>query len=174
LFTSVCATWPKEEGSLIGVKAVDEVLSSLSDEQLWMLLERCREWNVSARSAGIAQRVLSVLLKVVPAKRFTSLGRRRKIEKLEDGADDAAVEGPNVEKKKFVGRGGNIKELLEGLRVYTDRHYKRLEELIDESYLVDFTLREMDAIGGIANGGLLKDGRNVDGIANGEDVVMIG
>jgi len=174
LFNDVCATWPKEEGSLIGVKAVDEVLGSLGDEQLWMLLERCREWNVSARSAGIAQRVLSVLLKVVPAKRFTSLGRRRRVEKTEAGTGAAAVEGPNVEKKAFVGRGGNVKELLEGLKVYTDRHYKRLEELIDESYLVDFTLREMDAIGGVANGNLIENGSAVDGIAKGEDVVMIG
>lgn len=175
LFTTVCATWPKEKGSLIGVKAVDEVLSSLSDEQLWMLLERCREWNVSAKSAGVAQRVLSVLLKVVPAKRFTSLGRRKRVDKIEAGAGDAAVEGPNVEKKSFVGRGGNVKELLEGLRVYTDRHYKRLEELIDESYLVDFTLREMDAIGGgVANGGLIENGKVRDDIVNGEDVVMIG
>lgn len=175
LFTSVCATWPKEEGSLIGVKAVDEVLSSLSDEQLWMLLERCREWNVSARSANVAQRVLSVLLKVVPAKRLTNLGRRRKLPALENGEADGTGATDVVGDKKKVGRGGNgnVKDLLEGLRVYTDRHYKRLEELIDESYLVEFTLREMDAVGGLANDGLITNGKS-DGIANSEDVVMIG
>jgi U3 small nucleolar RNA-associated protein 13 len=30
--------------------------------------------------------------------------------------------------------------------VYTERHYKRLEELVDESYLVEYTLREMDSL----------------------------
>jgi len=181
LFTSVCATWPKEEGSLLGVKAVDDVLGSLSDEQLWMLLERCREWNVSARNAGVAQRVLSVLFKVVPAKRLTGLGRRTKVEKVDDegdkGGDAAAADvgdpGAAVRTTKKIGRGGNVKELLEGLRVYTDRHYKRLEELIDESYLVDFTLREMDAVGGVGGSQALENGKAMDGIANGEDVVMV-
>jgi len=36
--------------------------------------------------------------------------------------------------------------------VYTDRHFKRMEELIDESYLIEYTLREMDEIAGIQAG----------------------
>lgn len=30
--------------------------------------------------------------------------------------------------------------------MYTDRHYKRMEELVDESYLVEYTLQEMDSL----------------------------
>jgi len=38
-------------------------------------------------------------------------------------------------------------EVLNALKVYTERHYKRMEELVDESFLVEYTLREMDGIG---------------------------
>jgi len=170
LFTSVCNTWPREEGSMIGVKAVDDVLGSLDDQQLWLLLLRVREWNVSAKTATVAQRVLGVILRVVPARRLVGLGRRRKMKAIEDadGSADGSAALEDDQAKKLA-RSGNVKEVLDALRVYTDRHYKRLEELIDESYLVDYTLREMDALGtdSAANG-------IADGIANGADVVMVG
>ena len=175
LFTSVCNTWPREKNSMIGVKAVDDVLGSLDDHQLWLLLLRVREWNVSAKTATVAQRVLGVILRVVPARRLVGLGRRRKLKAIEDmdgggadGADGSAAIDDDQAKK--LARSGNVKEVLDALRVYTDRHYKRLEELIDESYLVDYTLREMDALGtdsAVLNG-------ISDGIANGADVVMVG
>jgi len=44
-----------------------------------------------------------------------------------------------------------------------------LEELIDESYLVDYTLREMDALGSDSAVNGISDG-----IANAADVVMVG
>ena len=155
---------------MIGVKAVDDVLGSLDDQQLWLLLLRVREWNVSAKTATIAQRVLGVILRVVPARRLVGLGRRRKMKAIEDA--DAGADAPAAvddDQAKKLARSGNVKEVLDALRVYTDRHNKRLEELIDESYLVDYTLREMDALGSdsAANG-------IVDRIANGADVVMVG
>jgi len=173
LFTSVCNTWPREEGSLIGVRAVDEVLGSLDDTQLWLLLLRVREWNVSAKTATVAQRVLGVILRVVPARRLVGLGKRRKMKSLQDadaeGDGAAALEDDQAKK---LARSGNVKEVLDALRVYTDRHYKRLEELIDESYLVDYTLREMDALG-TDSAAVNGDGKG-DGIAGGADVVMVG
>jgi len=149
---------------------VDEVLGSLDDTQLWLLLLRVREWNVSAKTATVAQRVLGVILRVVPARRLVGLGKRRKMKALED-ADGGAAEVDDDQAKKLA-RSGNVKEVLDALRVYTDRHYKRLEELIDESYLVDYTLREMDALG-TDSAAVNGDGR-VDGIASGADVVMVG
>lgn len=59
-----------------------------------------------------------------------------------------------------------MKDLFRALEVYTDRHYKRMEELIDETYLLEYTLREMDEIAGttaVSNG---VDGSN-------EDVIMV-
>ncbi len=40
----------------------------------------------------------------------------------------------------------SLKEVLQALRVYTERHYKRIEELVDESYLVEYTVQEMDSL----------------------------
>lgn len=121
LFTTVVTVNAPEQGSLSGLKAVDEVLQTLADEQLFTLLLRLRDWNTNARTAAVAQRILWVLLKSYPATRLTALRGNRK--------------------------GGGLQEVLNGLKAYTERHYKRMEELVDESYLVDYTLREMEVVG---------------------------
>ena len=121
LFTKVVNTTPPEKDSLSGVLAVDQVLATLADEQLFTLLLRLRDWNTNARTAPVAQRILWVLVKSYPASRLSGLKER--------------------------GRGGGLKEVLDGLKAYTERNYKRMEELVDESYLVDYTLREMEEVG---------------------------
>lgn len=123
LFQGVVDRSPPEEGSLSGVKAVDEVLMQLSDEQLLELLRRLRDWNTNARTAVVAQRILNVIVRGYPAERLVGL------------------------------RGRGWKEVVDGLRAYTERHYKRMVELMDESYLVDYTLRQMEEVG-------LVDGEN--------------
>ncbi|KOS19101.1 putative U3 small nucleolar RNA-associated protein 13 [Escovopsis weberi] len=120
LFTSVVTTAKPEAGSLCGIKAVDEVIATLSDDQIYLLLLRLRDWNTNARTAPVAQRILWALIKSYPASKFSNL----------------SVKGARGEK--------SLKEVLHGLRVYTERHYKRMEELVDESYLVEYTLQEMD------------------------------
>jgi len=153
LFTSVTNTFPAEQGSLCGVLAVDEVLASLGDEQLGTLLLRVRDWNTNAKTAPVAQKVLWTLLKSYPAERFT---------KLRVGMGGTA-EGANAGASGK--RAPTMKEVLDGLKAYTERHYRRMEDLIDESYLVEYTLREMDEVWG--EGGVVRNGA-------GEDVVMVG
>ena len=119
LFQNVVDTVPPEDGSVSGVRAVDEVLSSLSDEQLMSLLGRVRDWNTNARTCAVAQRVLSVVVRSYSAERLAGLGKRK---------------------------GG--KEVVEALRVYTERHYRRVEELWSESWVVEFLLGEMDQLSG--------------------------
>ena len=115
LFASVTATHPPETGSLSGVVAVDAVIAGLTDEQLYTLLLRLRDWNTHAKHAPVAQRILGVVLKTFPAARLVQLQKR--------------------------GRG--LGEVLEGLQAYTKRHYKRTEELLEESYVVDFVVLQM-------------------------------
>ena len=116
----------REEGSIMGVHAVDDVLASLDEQQVFSLLERVRDWNTNARTAPISQRVLNGLLKSYPASFFIGMASNRKL----------------------GGSGKGPKEVLRALEVYTDRHYKRMEELVDESYLLEYTLREMDEVTG--------------------------
>ncbi|EHK27210.1 uncharacterized protein TRIVIDRAFT_55283 [Trichoderma virens Gv29-8] len=134
LFTSVVTTSKPEESSLCGIKAVDEVLATLSDDQIYMLLLRLRDWNTNARTAPVAQRILWTLIKSYPASKFSNL----------------PVKGSRGEK--------SLKDVLHGLRVYTERHYKRMEELVDESYLVEYTLQEMDSLAPTLQGDTVMSG----------------
>ena len=118
LFGEVVRRHPPEPGSISGVKAVDEVVASLDDEQLFELLLRLRDWNTNARTAPVAQRILHVVARSYPASRLVGLRRR----------------------------GKGLGPVLEALRAYTERHYRRCEELIEESYVVDFVVRGMTGI----------------------------
>ncbi|KAI0196562.1 WD40-repeat-containing domain protein [Xylaria flabelliformis] len=122
LFEKVVGSKTPDAGSLSGLKAVDEVLATLLDEQLFLLLLRLRDWNTNARTAPMAQRILWTVVKSYPVSRLSGL----------------SVKGAKGQK--------SLKEVLNALKVYTERHYKRMEELVDESYLVEYTLREMDAL----------------------------
>ncbi|KAL8655704.1 MAG: hypothetical protein Q9210_000726 [Variospora velana] len=137
LFQSVVDLSPPEEGSLSGLRAVDEVLMNLSDEQLLELLRRVRDWNTNARTAVVAQRILNVVVRAYPAARLVGL------------------------------RGRGWKEVVDGLRAYTERHFKRMAELVDESYLVEYTLREMEEVGFVEGNG---EGEGDEGFG---DVVMV-
>ncbi|KAI1870624.1 uncharacterized protein JN550_005167 [Neoarthrinium moseri] len=138
LFTSVVNSKTPEADSLTGLKAVDQVLANLSDEQLFLLLLRLRDWNTNARTAQVAQRILWALVKSYPASRFSNL----------------SVKGARGQK--------SLKEVLNALKVYTERHYKRTEELVDESYLVEYTLQEMDSLAPSIGGMSIMDGADGD------------
>lgn len=137
LMQNVTATSPPEEGSLSGVHAVDEVLRSLSDGQLLILMQRLRDWNTNARTAIVAQRILGVIVRSYSTTKLAGL------------------------------RGRGWKDVLEALRVYTERHYRRIEELVDESYLVEYTLGEMEEVTGNDIG---KGKQKLDGDS---DMIMV-
>ncbi|KAL6925009.1 hypothetical protein ACHAPO_001962 [Fusarium lateritium] len=144
LFNSVMTTDKPDKGSLSGLRAVDEVLASLSDEQIFLLLLRLRDWNTNARTAPVAQKILWTLIRSYPASKFSNL----------------SVKGAQGQK--------SLKDVLHAIRVYTERHYKRTEELVDESYLVEYTLQEMDDLPP-----MLED-ENVLLQDSSEDIVMAG
>jgi U3 small nucleolar RNA-associated protein 13 len=66
---------------------------------------------------------------------------------------------------------------MQALAAYTERHYKRIEELADDSYLVEWVLNEMD--GGVGLGGLMDLTIKSDNDPNGDleehekDVIML-
>ncbi|OLN82072.1 putative U3 small nucleolar RNA-associated protein 13 [Colletotrichum chlorophyti] len=140
LFTSVVNSSGPEQGSLCGLKAVDHVLATLSDEQIFTLLLRLRDWNTNARTAAVAQRILWTLVRSYPASKFSNL----------------SVKGARGQR--------SLKEVLNALKVYTERHYRRTDELVDESYLVEYTLREMDSLAPAIDDVVMEDA--VDGERN--------
>ncbi|PVI02609.1 WD40 repeat-like protein [Periconia macrospinosa] len=145
LFKSVIENETPDEGSMSGLIAVDDVLSNLADEQLYKLLLRLRDWNTNVRSAPVAQKILWTIVKSYPASKLANLKPIGK-----------------------VGAKGGLKDILDAIRAYSERHYKRIEELVDESYLLDFTLGEMDEVGD-----MLTITNNTSRIGINGDVVMV-
>ena len=136
LLQKVTATIPPEEESLSGVRTVDEVLGDLSDGQLLILMQRLRDWNTNARTAVVAQRILGVVVRSYSIQRLAAL------------------------------RGRGWKEALDALKVYTERHYKRVQDLVDESYLVEYTLGEMEEV--------MRNDFRMSDLSNGQpDVIMV-
>lgn len=133
LFTSVFASSIPE--SRVQVSAVEKVLSELDDLQLSTLLCRVRDWNTNVRTCAVAQRVLNVIVKNYPAGRLVRLARGRGVE----------------------GVKGGMGSVWRGIEAYSERHFRRVEELGEESWLVEFTLGEMEevlgAVGAQGEGG---------------------
>ena len=127
-----------EPNTYLGVQAVDDVLASLNQEQIYKLLERVRDWNTNARTATVAQKVLNCLLRKYPQALWTEMAKDRSILRL----------ARQTSRNKSAAGGNAMKDLFRAMEAYTERHYKRLEDLIDESYLLEYTLREMDEIAG--------------------------
>lgn len=121
LFTSV-VTGEQEDGSICGVKGVDEVIGTLSDEQLFTLLLRVRDWNTNNRSIPVAQRILFTIVRSYPMARLTNL----------------KVRGAQGQQ--------SLKEVLNALKVYTEKNRKRTEDMWDAAYLMEYTQREMDGL----------------------------
>ncbi|KAI9445056.1 U3 small nucleolar RNA-associated protein [Lactarius indigo] len=105
-----------------GSADVDEVLRTLTSVDLVRLLRYIRDWNTRASSAAVAQRVLHAVMKL------------RQAEDIAHAFENAGT----VEDKD------DLRELVEGLIPYTERHLARMERLVQESYVVDYVLREMD------------------------------
>ncbi|KLJ07944.1 hypothetical protein EMPG_16584 [Blastomyces silverae] len=143
-----------EKESLTGNPDIDTVLQSLDKDNLYSLLLRVRDWNTNARTAPVAQRILYALSKSYPPSTFIELANYRHT-------------APQGGRNKY--RSQSMKEILDTLVAYTERHYKRIEELVDESYLVEWVLGEMD--GGIGGGGLLNGGGEM---GQSQDVIMAG
>ena len=137
--------------SLTGNPSIDQVLQSLDRENLRSLLLRVRDWNTNARTSRVAQRLLFTLFKSYPASTFVDL---------------ASTSVMDHGKSSRIASG--MKDILHALTAYTERHYRRIEELADESYLVEWVLGEMDGGIAVGIGGLAETGREAAKSMNGK------
>ncbi|KAF3893820.1 Small nucleolar ribonucleoprotein complex subunit [Trichophyton interdigitale] len=142
-------TAERDPDNLTGNADIDAVLKTLDDELLYILLIRLRDWNTNARTARVSQRILYALFRSYPSSTFIELADRKNVL-------------PNDGKS---GKSAAMKDILEALAAYTERHYRRIEELVDESYLVEWVLGEMD--GGVGSAAPALDGMD------GEDIIMV-
>ena len=149
--------------SLTGSAAVDAVIATLRDPELVRLLMHVRDWNTTARTSEIAQGVLHAVLKLRTAEEIMRAFEARSTA-AEDAADEDAELGhvdrqgdTGVAERKKVAPPISLKELIDGLLPYTERHLARADKLVQDSYVVDYILSEMD-MGMLA----LDDGMDID------------
>ena len=127
---------PGPLSSITGNPTVDEVLRTLPGPDLARLLRYIRDWNTNAKTSEVAQRVLHVIVKLRAAEEVTNAF-------VEAVALDDLVSGSGPPDGQGNGSTA-LKAMIDSLIPYTERHLARMEKLVQESYIVDYLLGEMD------------------------------
>ena len=137
--------------SITGHPSVDEVIRTLPGVDLARLLRYVRDWNAKAKTSGVAQGVLYAVVKLRSAEDV--------MQAFVDEAGVSMIMNGSIGETKGVG-GTPLKELVDALIPYTERHLSRMERLVQESYVVDYILGEMDD--GMFDGELEDDESSMD------------
>ncbi|EEB93619.1 hypothetical protein MPER_07693, partial [Moniliophthora perniciosa FA553] len=107
------------------------------------------DWNANAKTSTIAQNVLYAMFKLRPAddvvKAFVDQAG-------EEAFVSGAMNGPTASKGSTA-----LKEWIDAFIPHSERHLARLDKLLQDSYMVDYILGEMD--GGVFDG---DDSMDVD------------
>ncbi|KAI0718943.1 U3 small nucleolar RNA-associated protein [Cerioporus squamosus] len=129
--------------SITGHPAVDEVLRTLPGTDLARLLRYVRDWNAKAKTSAVAQRVLHAIVKLRPAEDLARAFDQEAT--LNFAVSTADLAGGAEAAAPAEGRGATaLKEIIDGLIPYTERHLTRMEKLLQDSYVVEHLLSEMD------------------------------
>ncbi|EME39592.1 hypothetical protein DOTSEDRAFT_56926 [Dothistroma septosporum NZE10] len=169
LFSTV-TDGPQEEGSLTGRIEVDQVLASLGEGQIWSLLRRIRDWNANGRTHHVAQRILYALLRTYPKEKIMALNRRRKTA-APDTDETLAGAMAELSTKEKTQSTENVKDVIDALKAYTEKHYDRLGKTSEERFVLLWALNQMDDVAGPI--GTLKNGVNGHASDHEDDVLML-
>ncbi|ORY28626.1 WD40-repeat-containing domain protein [Naematelia encephala] len=154
LFSTVLAT--ATPGTYTGSPEVDQIIATLSGTDLVRLLKHVRSWNTNARTSGVAQAILHAVLQLkTPDQIFAAYESAARIsiptteeEEVVDvelqGQGQGQGEDNKKPKPKRKEEKMGMRELLDGLIPYSERHYQRIEKLVQESYVLDYVVGEMD------------------------------
>ncbi|KAG1825644.1 WD40-repeat-containing domain protein [Suillus subaureus] len=140
LFKGIRAT-PSESAadasSVTGNSSVDEVLRTLGGSDLARLLRYVRDWNPNAKTSGVAQGVLYAVMKLRSVDDV--------IAAFTDEAQEGILQSSGQESVKSTASGNTaLKELVDSMIPYTERHLSRMDRLVQDSFVVDYILSEMD------------------------------
>lgn len=150
LFSAIRSQRTSTPTSVTGNASVDQVIQTLGPLELARLLKFIRNWNANNKTGAVAQTVLHAVLKLRSAKDV--LGAFEGANLLRGGKEgeeeEEEDETPMLSKEREMKA---LKELLDGLIPYTERHLTRMEKMVQDSYVVDYVLNEMDS--GLITGG---------------------
>jgi U3 small nucleolar RNA-associated protein 13 len=127
-----------ELSSITGNPAVDEVVRTLPQNELLKLIRHVRDWNATARTSTVAQLVLHAIVKLRPAGDIQAAFGSQK----QNSTQDENAEGGKLDVE--IQQGDGLREVLDALIPYTERHLARTDRLVQDSYILDFLLGEMD------------------------------
>ncbi|TIC07778.1 WD40 repeat-like protein [Wallemia mellicola] len=146
--------------SITGHVAVDGAIKELDSNDLRKLFVHIRSWNANNKTSPVAQRVLHALLKLkssIEIRKSFEEARQSDLDKVADPSIDPntgefvphtiQADESNKRKVKSADESASLKEIIEGLIPYTERHFLRADRMVMESYVVDFMLQEMDGLG---------------------------
>lgn len=119
--------------TITGNPDVDAVLKTLPPTEFVKLLKHIRTWNSTATNSSVAQVVLYALLKYRPSEDL-----------------------PEAYKNEATANTASLNEIVQGLIPYTERHLTRTDRLMQESFVVDYILGEMD--GGLEGDDIMEVG----------------
>ena len=156
LFKDVISSPSKDDDqpSIIGNPSVDEVIRTLGGSDLAKLLRFVRDWNTNAKTSSVAQKVLLTIVKLRSADEIIQAFSDETDEKVFVEGDEGSSQQPPT-----TGRTA-LKELVDALIPYSERHLSRMEKLVQDSYVVDYILGEMDD--GMFDDGFDDDAMEVD------------
>lgn len=128
---------PLPEG-LTGDTLVDEVIRTLAVPDLARLLSFVCSWNSNAKTSGVAQRILFAIVKLRSAHGLMRV--------FDDEITIKPFDMDNTDETSPTANPGMtaMKELIEAIIPYTERHLSKVDRLLQESYLIDYILGEMD------------------------------
>ena len=126
--------------SITGNAAVDTVIETLPPLELARLLRHVRNWNANNRTHVVAQTVLHAILKLHTIQNILDAFNTGEPEVLAEINGDPDDKPPGKDKDLRA-----LGDLLDGLIPYTERHLNRARKLVEESYVLDFILSEMDS-----------------------------
>ncbi|KAF5323398.1 hypothetical protein D9611_005622 [Ephemerocybe angulata] len=143
LFRTVVSTRSESDSneSESGVKLLDQIIKSLDGTDVVKLLTYVRDWNTQAKTSAIAQTILYAIVKLRSAESVVQSFKDSNVEKRIEAADPD--EDPESSKPVTNGETA-LKEMVEALIPYSERHMSRMDRLLQESYVVDYILGEMD------------------------------
>jgi len=142
--------------SITGSAAVDQVIKTLPGLDLVRLLGHVRDWNARAKTSPVAQTILHAILRLRTAEEIVkAFEASTKVRDDLADAEAAAAEDDDEEDEKKKKRGGGKKkiaagagldlgEILDAMVPYTERHFERAERMVQECFVLDFALSEMD------------------------------
>jgi U3 small nucleolar RNA-associated protein 13 len=112
-----------------------------------------RDWNTKAKTCSVAQRVLFAIFKLHTADDISQAFG-------DESVGHELMNGESMASRDKQGGGDALKEVVEAMVPYSERHLTRMSKLLQESYVLDYILGEMDD--GLFDGDVDSDSMQVD------------